>query len=130
MLPSGSFSVKLIGTALPRFAGLLSAAGVNAYTTLKFRTTSAPRLPALSLAWTVNVCGPSARLLNVFGLVQAANAPPSNLHSIDATPEAGVGSAAEKPNVTEALAPRPAPNASSAPSAGPEAIDATGGTVS
>jgi hypothetical protein len=37
-------------------------------------------LPAASVAFTENVCGPSSRPVSVVGDVQAANAPASSLH--------------------------------------------------
>jgi hypothetical protein len=40
-----------------------------------------------SIAWTWKVCEPSARPVYVCGLVQAANGPPSSLHSKAATPD-------------------------------------------
>ena len=45
------------------------------------RLASAPAVPRLSIARTVTVCAPAARPGNAFGLVHAANAPLSSLHS-------------------------------------------------
>ena len=45
------------------------------------RVASAPTLPRLSIARTVTLCAPAARPANALGLVHAANAPLSRLHS-------------------------------------------------
>ena len=44
-------------------------------------------LPALSIALTEKVWGPSLSELQSLGVVQAAKAPASSLHSKEATPE-------------------------------------------
>jgi hypothetical protein len=55
-----------------------------------------PRLPALSVARTWNVCGPSASAVYSIGEPQATNAPASSAHSNSA------GSSAAKTNVAAA----------------------------
>ena len=63
-------------------------------------------MPALSIARTAKVCGPSARPVRVSPLAQAEKAPPSRLHSNEATPEATpplVGSLPVKLKVAFAL---------------------------
>ena len=64
-------------------AGTADGAIVNA------RLTASP-VPALSTARTATLCAPGARPANAFGLVHAANAPPSRLHSIRVTSPSGL----------------------------------------
>jgi hypothetical protein len=63
---------------------------------------AAPTLPALSMARTENVCSPWLRPVTVFGLVQAAKAPPSRAHSNETS-----ASLSEKLNVALVLATSP-----------------------
>src|SRR5207237_707846 len=63
------------------FAGVLVIVTVGAVVSIvQVNVVLAPVLPAASVAWTENVCEPSARPANVFGDVHAANAPASSLH--------------------------------------------------
>src|SRR6185437_7448787 len=62
-------------------AGALSAVTVGAVvSTVKLRLTVGPALPNGSMAWTVRVCGPSARPVRLTGLVQVVAAAPSSEH--------------------------------------------------